>query len=217
MHGEKGNDCSGVKPPLERCPDLIGRGDWAGTPGTYAECDVVHQFDDGKYYLSIADHPVAPETEPGVGEDWEAVWVELPLFEPTAGSWVSNDDIDVTATVGDTEPTVVRVYLQSTQDQDVGQAAAWSLVEAPEQVAFSVSKTSGNGPMDFVDVTLDPTGLLEGVVTGILQFNNIGSDDTPITIDLRLEVLPLGQFIRTESGGYLLTENTDRTKTETST
>jgi hypothetical protein len=207
----------GPRPPQFTCPEFIGRGNWVGTPGTYAECDVVYHSNEDSthhYFIANADHGVVPESEPGVGADWEMFWTEVGLLNPDAGSWASTTNITVQANVGDTQPITTRVYLQSRWDD--GQSSAWSLSEAPERVAFTVSKTSGQGPMDWVDVTMDPSGLLEGITTAILQFNNIGSSDTPITIDLRLEMLPVGEFIRTEAGDYLLTEGSDRTKTETS-
>ena len=74
---------------------------------------------------------------------------------------------------------------------------------------------SGNGPMAWATITIDPTGLADGDYTDSLIFTAAGASESPITIPVSLTVTPTGEFVLLETGtDFILTEDDGFLETE---
>jgi hypothetical protein len=61
---------------------------WGASIG-YSTDDVVWQPDTSKWYKALSNHVASPDTEPGVGDNWETYWVEDSNAGNLVAYWVS--------------------------------------------------------------------------------------------------------------------------------
>lgn len=201
----------GLPIPDKLCPgNVTGEGAW-GSGETYGPCRVVsHQ---GRYFVASSGHTAATTTEPGVGVNWESVWVEVKLYSPSQTVAPQPSSLSGSVTEGATTPALVPLKVQAVDSN--GAAIPWSVSEQTGSAWLSVAKSSGFGPMDSVEVSIDPSGLTDGVYTDALVFT--APSETPIVVPVTLTVQPAGVFVALESGdGIVLTEDDNFVATEMS-
>ena len=189
---------------------FIGEGDWL-TATAYAEGDLV--ANDGRYFLASQAHTSGATTEPGVGADWEDNWTEVKLYSDTSEAFVLPSSLSASAEEGSTTAQTFALYLQSIDAS--GGSLSWTLAEDTGSAWLASDIASGNGPMGWATITIDPTGLADGDYTDGLVFTAAGASESPITIPVALTVAPAGEFVLLETGtDFILTEDDGFIETE---